>query len=78
MGWRKVCDLECEPKAKENCCLMSRGGLEGVEVTIDNRTIKIPREIIMKMFVDEYISRQISRYEGMSFDDAIKEIKKGA
>jgi len=77
MGWSKVRDLECEPRAIKQCALWSCGGTNGVEINIDGTIIKLPRKVIWDMIADDYVTRQIIKYEQMDSTDAILEIMKG-
>lgn len=76
MGWHRTRELEVK-KASESsgkCGLWTRGGLEGVEVHIDDKVIQIPREAILDLVASEYISKRVSKYEQMDTGQAIADM----
>ena len=76
MGWSRarVLEVETVKQPVEECGLWTRGGLEGVRVIIADKVISIPREAILELVADEYVSKQISRFEQMTTDEAVREI----
>jgi hypothetical protein len=73
MGWTRVRELSVE-KSKDvadECSLWSRGGLEGVEVHIDDNVIQIPRDAILELVASEFVSKQIARLEEMDTEQAV-------
>ena len=76
MGWTKTTDLEFnqENRQTNGCSLWTRGGLEGVEVHIQDYVIKIPSMVIWDLVADEFVRRKIEKYEQMNRDEAIEEL----
>jgi hypothetical protein len=76
MGWSRarVLEVETVKQPVEECGLWTRGGLEGVRVIIADKVISIPREAILELVADEYVSKQISRFEQMTTDEAVREM----
>lgn len=64
MGWKRVSDLEYEQASEPTikCGLYSRGGLEGVEVHVDDKVVKIPKKLLLNMVADHYQNCMIAKY----------------
>lgn len=76
MGWHRTRDLEVETRHEptDKCGLWTRGGLEGVEVHLEDKVIHIPREAILNLVASEYISKRVSKYEQMDTEQAIADM----
>lgn len=76
MGWHRTQELEVEKAQQpaDKCGLWTRGGLEGMEVRVDDKVIHIPREAILDLVASEYISKQVSKYEQMDTEQAIADM----
>lgn len=80
MGWYKVQQLETESGTEHECLpgppsLWSRGGLSGLFVQdTAGKTVKIPREVILRLVADEWQSKQISRLEGQTTEECLEEM----
>lgn len=73
MGWHRTRELKVEKatEATDKCGLWARGGLEGVEVHVEDKVIHIPREAILDLVASEFVSKQISRLEQMDTKQVI-------
>lgn len=60
--------------AVAGCELWTRGGLDGLEIHIEDKVIGIPREIVLELIANEYKLRKIDRLEGMSPEHLIDEM----
>ena len=76
MGWHRTRELEVTSGlgGHEGCGLWTRGGLNGVRVEIDGKAVHIPREAILELVADEWISNRLSHYEQMTTEQALAEI----
>ena len=75
MGSYRIKQLEVTHEgAEKEFHLWSRGGLEGLEICGEEMSIHIPKELILSLLADEFRSKMVSRYEGMSNEDALREI----
>ncbi len=76
MGWHRTRELQVETaqNAAEKCGLWTRGGLEGVEVHIDDKVIHVPRDAILELVASEYINKRIANYEQMDTGRAIADM----
>jgi hypothetical protein len=70
----RLLDVRTDDGLQETCGLWTRGGLEGVEVIIDDKRISIPRDAILELVADEYVSKQIARLKQLTTVDAVNEI----
>ena len=78
MGWSSVTKLEVEPwnnnPGDHDPRLWTRGGLEGLAVTVGSSWIHIPRDAILGLVADEYRGRKIRELEGMTTSEIINRI----
>ena len=77
MGWHKTRELKVTEgfaNDPESCGLWTRGGLEGLRVEFLGKSVHIPREAIMELVAEEWISKRISRLEQLTTEQAISEM----
>ena len=70
MGWHKIKELEhefndLEDPGSAKAGLWTRGGCEGVKVSLGNEWIDIPRQLLYELVGQELRDREISRLEGL-------------
>lgn len=73
MGWHRI-DIPVVEKVDEkaeSCGLWTRGGLNGVEIHIDDKIIHLEKSVLLDLFASELISNEISKLEGMEGQEAI-------
>ena len=73
MGWYTVARLEVKESELQfdECRLLSRGGLEGLQIHIEDKTIHLPKNIILDLVADEYTQEKIRNYESMDTVEAL-------
>ena len=74
MGWNTVATLSIDDAPNQTdgkCYLLSRGGLNGIKVHVDDEWISIPKAHILTMIAEEYISEKIAELGSMSTDDVV-------
>jgi hypothetical protein len=77
MGWSGACLLNVEKingQVVGQCQLWTRGGLDGVQIAIEDCVIPIPREVILEIVAGEYRSKMVAKYEHADTEQLIAEI----
>lgn len=75
MSWHRVIDLEIEEEpCPPGASLWTRGGLEGLEIHVSGKTIKIPRDTILELVGSEMASAEIVRIGQMTGLEFLKSV----
>lgn len=77
MGWDQVAELEVEkhqPADDGKPRLYSRGGLNGVVVTVEDKWIPIPRKVLFELVAQEYLNQEITRLECLEVEGILAEM----